>query len=349
MDALLRRFGAPGTVFLVGAGASSRLFPNIGQSLQCMLRLSRKCGFTVDDGEDAVKDNLVVRPAKKADSLVWEVAGIPENALNVTGELAAREAANRVTASAAKAIHIACATLSYHRQDIPEYSVFRLCPPTTIATTNYDGLAAYCCRGLTHQVIHLHGLVPFRLVRDTWYAPFTEDCFIYGDGMKSSWDEVMRYRGLWLPKREQPGILQTSPYVSLQHALQRCRALVVVGYSFSGMEDLHTFEIVTEMLKGRNPSLLFVSYPTPDDTCAEYASLVSQAAKCGDTLVIKASWAALAATICDVYSEHPAHLDALSDMVAHQYYDTWERMEQDASAERKRQCRNCPLHKELLS
>jgi hypothetical protein len=235
----------PGTVYVLGAGASAGLVPFTSGTLAFVRQRYVEFGmYAVESERSPLTDRVIIAPMidawkrgeSNADDLLVEK--IPLSTL----ELLAQK------------------TWSPRLRNTPpsQYSLLeRVAAPSVFFSFNVDGLArAY----LSHQhlVFEPHGTVNRRLTES---SEFDELLFLSLDGGPSFTRSVL------LPGPEPPRITGTSPYLQARTYLRTAPAVVVIGYSFGRfegrMDDSESFDYLVDDLQKR-PCPIVVVDPNAD-------------------------------------------------------------------------------------
>lgn len=240
---LLDALEEPGTCFILGAGASACLVP-FGAELG--LRVRKRI---LEVG--IFPANLVLR-----DAIAERILGSPpEFFATLEDELAARH----FLPAAVHAATIAALRPEPPLAAPPQYRVFWISKHRlSILNFNNDGLADHYC-GNQHTVIDIHGTSLSNDVR----------AHIGWENHINALQRFPDLRGLeiqslLLPQREPESIAETPRYIAAQRLLTGARRVILVGYSFGGMDDVVAYEKLMAAIKSQRMAAVVVD-PNGED------------------------------------------------------------------------------------
>ncbi len=179
----------------------------------------------------------------------------------------------------------------------PQYAVFNLaCAPATIFNMNTDGLARKFCRN--HLILEPHGSGPTREVLDglDW------------SDLMDSYAMYPELRPLSLPSLVLPGpepdyVTKQDSYAVASARLRSARHVAIIGYSFGGYDDSHTYTFLVERLRLYRPNVVIVS-PNPRDL----VECLSENMKSNRVFGVEAYWKPLATAILNPGECQKSHL-----------------------------------------
>lgn len=268
LQILLDAFCARNSFFVLGAGVSSPLVPMTAGLSEVVVADFTDAGvFSTTPIEP---DDLITRVIQKPP--VWKNP--------MLYELLLRLPPNFVRASILH--HLAPNSNAIP----PQYSVFMLArAPATIFNMNTDGLAREFCRD--HLVLEPHGSGPTRKVLDE----------LNWNNMLYSYAMYPELRPLSLPGLVFPGpepqyVTKQDCYVVASARIKLAKHAAIIGYSFGGYDDSHTYDFLVERLRRYRPKVTIAS-PKPWDLVER----LSEGVKSDRVFGVDAFWKPLAEAI----------------------------------------------------
>ncbi|MHB8746963.1 MAG: hypothetical protein ACYC7I_10655 [Gammaproteobacteria bacterium] len=168
----------------------------------------------------------------------------------------------------------------------PQYAVFNLTRNRhSLINFNNDGLADRFCG--THTVINVHGTslgAEQRTILD-W------------ERVIDAFQEYPELRpivipGLLLPQKEPETIAKTFPYPVAKQLLKSARRLILVGYSFGGMDDWIAYEMITSAVRDMRLDTVVLQ---PD--ALDLATRIAQEGKIDSVAPLSMCWDKISAAI----------------------------------------------------
>jgi hypothetical protein len=142
------------------------------------------------------------------------------------------------------------------RQIPTNYAAFaRFGPTGTIFDFNQDGMARRFL-GARTLVLEPHGTILPNLLQIEERHSLSRTYELYPSIRPIGADRFVPLGP------EPPGIHLTMPYAEASYRIARCSGVLIVGYSFSQMDDLRTFEWLVDTLRGCGRSILIID-PRP--------------------------------------------------------------------------------------
>ena len=282
LTALSRCFGSAGSFYVLGAGTSVPHVPTTDQLSEQILHSFLEGGIfqTEPIERDIVSSRVIRDPEYWKDPMRWElVQRLPP--AYVIGKLP---------------------ELLSTRAGVPiaNYEVFNLAAkPSTIFNMNVDGLASRICRG--HRVLEMHGRSPDReLLERSGWKTYTEAILEFPELPPPL------VPGLVLPGPESTDVLARVEYRAAQRLINTAKYVSIVGYSFGGMDDIHTYAFLASRIPRSHQAVLVVSREPYEVMCR-----LSDALKSPRVHGIPAHWEHLAKAIlfpseCRKYHPAPA-------------------------------------------
>lgn len=235
LTAFSQCFSSAEAFYVLGAGASVPHVPTTAQLSERILRSFLAGGIfqTEPIERDIVSSRVIRDPEYWKDPLRWElIQRLPP--AYVIGKLPA---------------------LLSTRAGIPvaNYDVFNLAAkPSTIFNMNVDGLARRICRG--HRVLETHGRSPASELFET-------------SGWNTYTDAILEFPdlppplipGFVLPGPEPADVLSRAEYRSAERLLKAARYISIVGYSFGGMDDIHTYAFLASRIPALHEACIVIS------------------------------------------------------------------------------------------
>jgi hypothetical protein len=234
-------FSEAGTFYILGAGASIPIVPSTAELGKLVLDKFIAFGsYSPSRIEPDLLTSRIVRiPPAHVDELRFELA-------------------QRVPPS-----YVAAAIpylLSPRLLGEPaQYSVFnRAARPSVLFSFNNDGLAAAHTRG--HLVLEPHGrtLSKRQFERFKWHRLLS----ILNEHPSIKPPTIP---GLVLPVPEPESVLMRREYGLARRLIPIAKSVVLIGYSFGGMDDIHFYRLLTKLVNPSTQNLLVLD-PFPDRT-----------------------------------------------------------------------------------
>lgn len=235
LTALSRCFSSAGSFYVLGAGASVPHVSTTDQLSERILQAFLEGGIfqTEPIERDIVSSRVIRDPKYWNDPLRWElIQRLPPS--YVIGKLP---------------------ELLSTRAGVPvaNYEVFNLAAkPSTIFNMNVDGLASRICNG--HRVLETHGRSPSsELLERTGWKTYTEAILEF-PGLPP-----LLVPGLVLPGPEPADVLGRAEYRTAERLLRAARYVSLVGYSFGGMDDIHTYAFLASKISRSHEAIIVIS------------------------------------------------------------------------------------------
>ncbi len=235
LQTLLTALEAPGSCFVLGAGASAPIVPLAAQLGSRVKKDLLAIGsFPASPiPRDVISDRVLGSARTRIDP--------NDHASAVQEEIIARHLSPA-------AVHAATVALLRPEAPIyapPQYQVFGLSRYShSLINYNNDGLAdRYCSQ---HTVINIHGT---SLSSDD-RTRFGWDSLV---GKLQTFPELrgIEIPGLLLPQREPVEIAITNKYRIVRRLLRTARRVILVGYSFGDMDDWVAYDAITSAIRSR--------------------------------------------------------------------------------------------------
>ena len=235
LTALSQSFDSVGSLYVLGAGASVPHIPTTDQLSERILRSFLEAGIFLTEPieRDIVSRRVIRDPEYWKDPLRWElIQRLPP--AYVIGKLPELLSA-RVTTFVAN------------------YDVFNLAAkPSTIFNMNVDGMANHLCK--EHWVLEPHGRSPsLALLERSGWKTYT-DALLEFPGLPPP-----LVPGLVLPGPEPADVLARAEYRTAEKLLRAARYISIVGYSFGGMDDLHTYTFLASNISKLHHAVIVIS------------------------------------------------------------------------------------------
>lgn len=268
LSALSRSFATPESFYVLGAGVSVPHVPTTAQlsALISQLFLAHGAYQTEPIARDVVSSRIIRDPEYWKDPLKWELLQrLPPN--YVIGKLPQLLAARAEVVSS-------------------NYEVFSLAAsPSTIFNMNVDSLASRYRR--VHRVLEPHGrsLSAATFERIGW-ASYTDAILDFPELPPPT------IPGLILPGPEPAQVTGRSEYRIAGEVLPYSKYVSIIGYSFGGMDDVHTYAFLTSRIPRAHHAVLVMSLDP-----YEMMHRVSEELKSTNVHAIPASWHHLARAI----------------------------------------------------
>jgi hypothetical protein len=266
----------PNACFVLGAGTSVPIVPIATQLSERVRRRLLSIGIfpTTPVARDSVTERILGPPRSVFDLRSHDQA--------IEEELVARH----VSPAAVHAAFMAEVRPQSSLVLLPQYSVFGLSKfELSLINFNVDGLADEYCSN--HLVINMHGTSPSAEHRknQNW------DALI--DGLQE-FHEIppLRIGGLLLPQPEPASISLSTEFGIAWASLNSAARLVLVGYSFGGMDDREAYALITRAIRLRKLETVVLS---PDPT--DLAFRIQDDASWGGVAAFPGYWDKLSAAI----------------------------------------------------
>ena len=269
LTALSRSFRRAGSFYVLGAGVSAPHVPTINQLSGRLLRDFLDGGIfqTEPLKRDTVSNRVIRDPECWKDPMRWElIQRLPPG--YVTGKLPTLLSAGLAPRANAN------------------YRVFNLAAkPSTIFNMNVDGLASRICKG--HRVFEAHGRSPgVRILKSSGWTSYV--------------DAIREFPnlppplvpGLVLPGPEPAAVLARQSYKNAEKLLKAAQYISIVGYSFGGMDDIHTHAFLTSRISPLRQTVIVISLDP-----LEVTYRLADTLKSSSIFGISANWAYLANAI----------------------------------------------------
>jgi hypothetical protein len=268
LSALSQSFAMPESFYVLGAGASVPYLPTTAQlsDLLSELFLAHGAYQTERIARDVVSSRIMRDPAYWKDPMRWELLQrLPPN--YVIGKLPELLAARGTIASS-------------------NYDVFALAAaPSTIFNMNVDSLASRY-RGV-HRVLEPHGRsLSTEMFERIGWAAYTNAILDFPELPPPT------VPGLILPGPEPAEVMSRAEYRTAARALPYSKYVSIIGYSFGGMDDVHTYAFLMARIPRAHDAVLVIS-PDP----YEMMHRLSEELKSMNVHAIPASWHYLAQAI----------------------------------------------------
>jgi hypothetical protein len=295
LSALSRSFAMPESFYVLGAGASVPHVPTTDQLSDLVSEsfLAHGAYQTEAIARDVVSSRIIRDPVYWKNPMRWELLQrLPPN--YVIGKLPELLAARRAASS--------------------NYEVFALAAaPSTIFNMNVDNLASRF-RGV-HRVLEPHGrsLSPKMFERIGW-AAYTSAILDFPELPPPT------IPGLILPGPEPAEVISRAEYRTAAKVLPYSKYVSIIGYSFGGMDDVHTYTFLMARISRAHHGVLVIS-PDP----YEMMHRLSDELKSTNVHAIPASWHYLARAILrpgDCRKHHWAPIGRFCVPCAWYHYET---------------------------
>lgn len=280
LTALSQCFSSVGSFYVLGAGASVPYVPTTDRLSELIVHSFLQGGIfqTEPIARDIVSNRVIRDPEYWKDPMRWElVQRLPPS--YVIGKLPELLSARA-------------------RTPVANYEVFNLAAkPSTILNMNVDGLASRICKG--HRVLEMHGRSP-------------PPELLERSGWKTHTEAILEFPelppplvpGLVLPGPEPADVLARAEFRNAEQLINQARYISIVGYSFGGMDDIHTYAFLASRIPRSHQAVLVVSREP-----YEIMYRLSDALKSARVHGISAHWEHLAMAILwpgDCRKYHPA-------------------------------------------
>ena len=261
LSALSQSFAMPESFYVLGAGASVPHVPTTAQLSDLLAEsfLARGAYQTERIARDVVSSRIIRDPVYWKDPMRWELLQrLPAN--YVIGKLPELLAARGATASS-------------------NYEVFALAAaPSTIFNMNVDSLASRYRK--VHRILEPHGRsLSSEMFERIGWAAYTNAILDFPDLPPPT------VPGLVLPGPEPAEVMSRSEYRAAAKILPCSKYVSIIGYSFGGMDDVHTYAFLTGRIPRAHEAVLVIS-PDP----YEMMHRLSEGLKSTNVHAIPASW-----------------------------------------------------------